>query len=197
MNDQNSLTKKTRLYSQMRGAISSLLVIVICTAINLVLLVSNSESYFLFSAYIPYYVTSLAMYLCGMYPADYYMPGDVFLPGGVFAGALGFAVAFLCVFLLAYFFCKKEKTGWLLASIVLFVLDTVALVLIVGFEISMIVDYAFHAWALISLILGIIAFKKIKKFPPDEIVVDEVVMDNTENAEESTEKTEAVLTENE
>ena len=184
MKDQNSMMQKRKLFSQMKGTSSSLLAIVIFTAINLVLLVANADSYFLFSAYIPYYATSLAMYLCGMYPADYYMPGDEFLPGGVFAGTLGFSIVFLGVFLLAYFFCKKGKTGWLIASTVLFALDTVALVLLVGFDIGLIMDYVFHAWALISLILGIVAFNKFKKLPPDEIVVDEVVVEDEESTEE-------------
>ena len=57
-------------YNSSRG---QLLFVLAMTVINIVLLVSKSDLYFLFSAFIPYFLVDLGMYMCGMYPSEYYL----------------------------------------------------------------------------------------------------------------------------
>ena len=53
----------------------NLLLVVIFTAINMLLLVTNADLYFLFSAFVPYFIAGIGMLLCGRFPEDYYTDG--------------------------------------------------------------------------------------------------------------------------
>ena len=66
------LSQREQLTNKYMGARHNLLLVVIFTAVNIGLLVAQSNSYFLFSASIPYYLVDLGMYLCGKYPMEYY-----------------------------------------------------------------------------------------------------------------------------
>ena len=50
----------------------NLLLVAAFTAINVIFLAVQSNSYFLFSAYIPYAMVDFGLFFCGMYPAEYY-----------------------------------------------------------------------------------------------------------------------------
>ena len=52
--------------------IHNLLLVVGFTVINILLLVTNANTYFLFSAFVPYLLADYGMYYTGMYPEDYY-----------------------------------------------------------------------------------------------------------------------------
>ena len=52
---QGTGTKAVNLESKYNKSIANLLLVVIFTVINIVLLVLNANSYFLFSAFIPYF----------------------------------------------------------------------------------------------------------------------------------------------
>ena len=68
----NTLTERQVLETKYRNSRSNLLFVLIFTAINILLLVAQTNTYFLFSAYIPYALVGIGMLLCGMYPAEYY-----------------------------------------------------------------------------------------------------------------------------
>ncbi len=174
-----ALSPRQVLDNRYNSARHNLLLLVAFTVINLVLLVTNSNTYFLFSAYVPYFLTDLAMLLCGMYPAEFYTgewAGMEFLPKGVFAVALVISVVILLVYVLCWIFSKKYRGGWLIAALVFFGLDSLAMLVLNGFDMAQIIDYVFHIWVIVSLVGGISAGAKIKKLPPEqEVTVDQPV----------------------
>ena len=89
----------------------NLLLVVAFTAVNLVLLITNANSYFLFSAFIPYFIATLGMLWCGRFPADYYegIEDIEFLDNSVFVVLFIIALALTALYLLAGIFSKKNR----------------------------------------------------------------------------------------
>ena len=173
---QNNLPQRRLLEERYNKSRHNLLLVLIFTAINIVLLVTNANSYFLFSAYVPYMLVDLGMDLCGMYPAEYYgvdYSEDLFLNPSFFAICLGIALVILAMYLLSWIFSKKARVGWLIFSVVFFVIDFIVLLLVVELNSSIMIDIVFHVWVIVSLMMGIISHFKLKKLPVEEIVVDE------------------------
>lgn len=152
-----------------KRSISNLLLVVIFTAVNIVLLVANSNTYFLFSAFIPYNLADSGMYFCGMYPAEYYadIPDPQFYDKSFLVFTLVIAVVVLLFYLLCWFLAKKEKIGWLIVALVCFVIDTAGLVLFAGISSDIIIDLVFHGWVIFSLVNGVINYYKLKKLPEE------------------------------
>ena len=145
------------------------------TAINIILLATNSNTYFLFSAYIPFILVDFGMFFSGMYPTEYYaeyFPDMVYSPKSFFAIMLVIAVVILAVYVLCFLFAKKKKSGWLIFALVFFSIDTVAMFLFNGIVLESIIDYVFHAWVIVSFANGISAFNKLKKLPEDTPIVE-------------------------
>lgn len=147
------------LHKKVAGARSSLLMVMIFTVVNLVMLLLESGSYFLFSASVPYYLTAFGM---GMdYAAGY---GGV----GPFA-TVGLVIS--AVVLVWYLLCwllSKKRPGWLVVALVSFVLDTLALLgFSMAFEMMVdnIMDFVFHVWVVVELIQAVSANGKLKKLP--------------------------------
>lgn len=170
-----SLSQRDVLQNKFNGARANLLLVVLFSAINLVMLVLNTGSYFLFSATVPYIIGDIAMDWCGKYPAEYYeavyggVPATEEMYGnGVFAVLFAIAAAVIVLYLVCWFLSKKPRVGFLIFALVLFAIDTVVLFTVYVIDASMILDYVFHAWVLISLISGISAYFKLKKLPPEE-----------------------------
>ncbi len=123
----------------------NLLAVVAFTAVNVALALAGSDVYFLFSDYLAY--------LLSLYGRIYYEmteAGGYLVIGGVMAALV------LVPYLLCFFFSKKRR-GWMIAALVLFSIDVVILVLdsIAYFEISMLLDYAFHIWIIVYLAIGV------------------------------------------
>lgn len=145
------------LLKQIAGGRYSLLLILIFTVVNLVLLLVDSDRYFLFSASVPYYFTAFGI---GM---------DSALSGGIGTftiTALVISLLILAVYLLCWILSKK-RTGWLTAALVLFCVDTVGLLFLSYiFETSNLLDFLLHAWAIYSLANGVYCAGKLKKSAP-------------------------------
>lgn len=150
----------------------NILTVILFTLINVIILVTNGNTYFLFSAYIPYLIADFGMALGGMYPSEFYVGANA----GV--GALGtpffvFTMVIIAAILLIYLFCwifsKKGRVGWMITALVLFGIDTALMLILNRITSEMIVDIVFHAWVVISLIIGISSHYKLKKLPPEEI----------------------------
>lgn len=162
------------LESKYAAARSNLLLVMAFTVINIVLLVTNSNSYFLFSAYIPYMFADLGMYLCGRYPAEYYgadisvTADDVFLGNSFFVLMLVVAAFILFLYLLCWIFSKKHGAGWLIAALVFFGIDTLGMLYMVEFSTDTVIDILFHLWVIFCLVAGIRAASALKKLPPEE-----------------------------
>lgn len=169
MNNKNAQKLSPEyLLKQFAGARSSLLVVLIFTVVNLAMLLLDSGTYFLFSASVPYYLTAFGM---GM---DIGMGADGI--GTFTLVALGISAAVLVLYLLSWLLSKK-RPGWLVAALVLFILDTVALVLAclaLDALVDSVMDFVFHGWVIISLIQGISANGKLRKmideFDPNDPV---------------------------
>lgn len=165
------------LQNQYASARHNLLLVVGFTVINLILLVTKSDTYFLFSAYIPYFLTYLGMYLCGMSAPEAYADlGEdaIFLGKGFFGIALGISILIVAIYLLCWIFSKKQKVGWIIGALVLFFIDTLALFFIGGISIDLIMDYVFHICVIVLLFRGTIAYYKLQKLPPEEPIVDDM-----------------------
>lgn len=163
-------TLRENLESKYNSSISNLLAVVVFSVINVVLLITNSNTYFLFSAFIPYFLADYGMYFCGMYPEEYYYDvADMeFSDKSLFAVALAIAAVILLIYFLCWFFAKKKKVGWLIVSLVVFVIDTVFMLVVAGISSDLIIDIVFHIWVIFSLVNGIVTYNKLKKLPENE-----------------------------
>lgn len=168
--NMQNVSYRTTLETKYQTARMNLLLVVICTLVNMALIMFGNTTYFLFSASIPYFLVRIGAECCGKFPAEFYekvqWEGE-FYPTSFLAIMLVIAVAILAVYLLCWIFSKK-KPAWLIASLVLFGADTLGMFYLYGFNLSMILDILFHAWILIYLIIGVVANHKLKNLPEDE-----------------------------
>ena len=167
-----AIMSRRQLESRYASARANLLLVVVFTAVNLALLIFESGTYFLFSAYIPYLLTGTGMVLCGMYDLEVYgeeLEGIEFFDPAVFYILLAISLVILALYLISWIFSKKQG-GWLIFALVFFGLDTLGMLLLGGFSMESIVDVLFHAWVIFSLVSGVIACAKLKKLPPEETV---------------------------
>lgn len=172
------LSQREILTNKYMGARHNILLVVVFTLINIILLVTNSNSYFLFSAYIPYVAVDLGMALCGKYPEEYYggaLDGIEFLNDNFFVITLVFAAVCLVLYILSWILCKKPRIGWMIFALVFFCIDTAGMLWIAGISVDMIVDIVFHSWVIISLGGAVSAYFKLKKLPAEEDVLEEIL----------------------
>lgn len=187
-NTDQTQSPRQVLESKFANARHNVLLVVLFTAINIILLVTNSNTYFLFSAYIPYILVDLGMLLCGMYPSEFYtgeFGGMEFLDKSFFAVMLGIAAVILILYLLSWILSKKNRVGWMIFALVFFGIDTVLMLLLNGIAVESIIDIVFHGWVIFSLATGVHAHCKWKKLPeeePDDVVDNEPVLPAAESA---------------
>lgn len=163
------VSQRQRLEGNYVAARKNILLVLAFTTINLILLVANSNTYFLFSAYIPFAIVDWGMFLSGRYPAEVYSQFEDFEPLGMslLVISLVIAVVICLLYLLCWLFSDKKRVGWLITALVLFATDTI-LMLLGGIGLESIMDVIFHGWVIISLSMGISAYFKLKKLPPEE-----------------------------
>ena len=167
--ETQNVSGRQALEMKYASARRDILIVLAFTIINIILLLVNANTYFLFSAYIPFMIADTAMFLCGKYPAEFYEGYAIeFLGQGVFAVLLVIAAVILVMYLLSWFFSDKGRVGWMVFAAVLFGLDTLGMVLLGGLSLDYAFDILFHAWFLYSLISGVCAYYKLKKLPPEE-----------------------------
>ena len=175
-------TQRQALVNKYSAARSNLLIVVAFSLVNILMLATNSGTYFLFSASVPYLLTDIGMGLCGMYPPEYYegLEGMYILDKSVFAILFVISLLILGVYLICWIFSKK-KCGFLITALVLFSIDTV--VMLLSYGLSSIVDLVFHVWIIVILSMGINAHFKLKKLPPEENVIEGEFNEISENGE--------------
>lgn len=137
----NRPEKGTPAYFQQQYNIAryNLLAAVLFTLVNLVLLLTGGDYYFLFSISVPYYGTALAQ----LFELETVM--------------LVISAVLLAAYLACFLLSKKYR-GVMIAALVLFLLDCVALVgLTVWLELysDMILDILFHGWVVYYLIQAV------------------------------------------
>ena len=180
-----------------KSARVNILIVVALTLVNLLFLVLESGTYFLFSAFVPYIIALLAMFLCGKFPTeDYEFLVEDFEPfdTSVLTIALIIAIALTSVYLLLWLLSKKGKPLPLLFALIFFIIDTLMLLIIQDMSPATIVDLAMHIWVIAILYLGTDAAFKLKKMPQDEneradeseeIISDKTPSDNTQTDTET------------
>ena len=172
---ETTKTKSNSLETKYNNSIANLLLVVAFSAVNIVLLLVNADTYFLFSAFIPYFAVDYGMYFCGMYPEEYYydVPDMVFEDKSLLAITIAVAVVVLLVYLLCWYLAKKKKLGAVIFALVFFLIDTVAMFWITGFSMDSIFDIVIHVWVISYLVIAIVTYFKIKKAPCDESQEDD------------------------
>ncbi len=157
----------------------NLLLMIGLTAVNLVLLFTGSDVMMLFSATVPYIAAVFAV-----------SPGwNAFFPFFI-----GVAVVIILLYLVCWFFSKKHP-AWMIVALVMFVLDTLAMVALYvsAGDTSGIMDILLHIYVLYYLISGTINGFKLRnesKQPIEPIdVVAPVLPDDPSTAPQSYEPT--------
>ena len=169
---KNHVDKNSAEYLQRKigSGRHSLLLIMAFTVVNLLMVVLDSGTYFLFSASIPYYLT---LYFKGI--DNDFAYGAWTENGPMTIAALIISGVILLLLLLCWFLSKK-RTGWLIPALVMFVLDTLALTWctfnIVNDPAGNIVDFVFHFWIMWELGLAIHCGRKLKKLPLENPELD-------------------------
>ena len=155
---ENRVEKGSEAYYQRQAAMgrSTLLLVVTLTVLNLGLVFAGTNAYLLFSASGPYYLTIMAR---GFDLAAY---GSV--NHGYTWAALAAAGVILALYLACWYLSKKQN-NWLMVGMVLFVLDTIFLVVLCRFVFGSftdsIMDFLMHGWVLYELAVATKAGKKL------------------------------------
>lgn len=155
--------KRSRYGNRWRGGVWTLFLIGVFSVINLLMYAFGSSSYFLFTAYLPYSFGIVGIDYCMGW---YGMPVD----GGAGAFSLSVAAVFLILYFVIWFFARK-KAGWLIAGLVLFLLDTLYMVyvmIISGDPAWFTMDCIIHALAIAEIAVGLHAALKYGKLPPED-----------------------------
>lgn len=170
-NVSGNLSPRQLLENKYKGARGNLLLVIVFTVINIFLALADGDTYFLFSAFIPYALIFYGMFFCGMFPAEFYADGLEEMPffnKSFFYVMLAVAIVFIALYLLSWIFSKKGKVGWIVFALVFFCIDTAAMFMINGFAVDSIMDILFHAWVIYYLAAGISADKKLKALDIEE-----------------------------
>ena len=167
---KQNMTEEQKLRTRYSTARTNILLVIILTVINSALLFLGSDTYFVFSAAIPYYMTLMGLLYTGRMPAEWYEGVEGFIPDpdAVLYIYVAIAVAFVAFYILTLALSGKHGYGWVLAALIVFVVDTFAMFYLNGFADDMFLDIIFHAWVVISLARGVIAAVNLKKLPEEE-----------------------------
>ena len=151
--DKSSREYQEQLLTRSRGFF---LTIILFTIINLVLLVLNKGTYFLFSASIPYNLTGISL----------------LMDGGAVGRNTVVALVISAVVLAAYFLCwylSARSPKWLTIGICLFAVDTAALIYValklLESPMDGLVDLLIHALLIWEMSKGVTAAKNLKDMP--------------------------------
>ena len=199
---QRPTVTKDRAYYEMRYARSraNLLLVVILALVNCIFAFIGDGVTFMFAPILPMIFAGMsgvfllhpellleASQNAGISIDALSASGSVMTVLGIFF--LAVAVLIILVYFLAWLGAKK-KGGWIVAALVLFAIDCVALLLSVS-AVSDIIDIAFHAWVVYDLAYGVHAWKKLKTMP-EEVVEGSYEEPAEETTAEETSPAEAI-----
>ncbi len=155
-NNQRPKNKKEFALQQVKMARSNLLLMIALTVVNIILLATGADTMLLFSATVPYYVAAFGIF------------SEI---SQLIVAGLVIAAVILVLYLLCWIFSKKHY-GWMIAALVFFILDSIAMIglYILAEDFSGILDLVIHIWVLYYLIIGVRYGYKLKNIPPEEVV---------------------------
>lgn len=171
------LSQRELLAGRYNSARMDLLIVVAMTVLNIVLLVTNGDTYFLFSAFIPYFIVSMGMLLCGKYPLEIYtedLADIAFYDNSFLIVTIVIAAVIVLFYLLSWIF-SKNKVGWLIFALVFFSVDTLGMIALSGIDLENLLDVVLHALVLFYLGSGVHAYYKLKNLPEEEAIPAEVL----------------------
>ncbi len=174
---------RMQLDRKYRNARVALLVVVAFTFINMVMRVSQSTSYWLFSANIPFFLTDIGMYFGGVYS----YPTEEMLASGFgaygtpfFYAMLAIAIPLVCAYFVCWLMSGSGHIGWMIGALALFGIDTLFVILwtvvelvqgtMDGLNADFVIDALLHAYVLYALIDGVIARRRYLALPADATV---------------------------
>ncbi|MBR6564009.1 MAG: hypothetical protein IKK71_01015 [Clostridia bacterium] len=169
---KEQLTPREAILNRYNNSRASLLLAIAFTVINMILVFCDSSRYFLFSLFVPYFLTYMGMFITGTFPAEVYgeeFATMEFLPPKAMAIMLVAAVVILILYILSWIFSKKQRVGWLIFALVMFAIDTVLMLVLQGIAADSIIDLAFHGWVIFDLSRGIYAYSQLKRLPQEEV----------------------------
>ncbi len=161
MNNTNTPSNQREIaLKKTQTARSNLLLMLAFTVVNIGLFLFGSDTVMLFSATIPYYAV-----VFGFYSVE---GVSTYLIVGIAVAAVILLIYLLC------FLLSKKNCGWMILALVLFVIDTAALVLLYIWaeDISGILDGLMHIWIIYYLIVGIKYGRQLKTLPEEESTED-------------------------
>lgn len=145
-----------------RNSRFNLLLLIAFTFVNIIMLLTGTDLYFLFSATVPYYLVVFGLFLTGHLPDI--IPEEEPLSDSFLIVMILLAAVILLLYLLFYFLSKKHPV-LLIVALVFFAVDCLYLMYtIIGSDFSAqnIIDILFHIWVMVYLISGVIASRKLK-----------------------------------
>lgn len=124
------------------------------TLINIVLLFAESDSFFLFSAMLPYLAVIFGTVIGGT---------------GALVGGIAVAIVILGVYFVLWLFSKK-KPDFMIPLLVLFILDTLCTLgfYLIAWDLSAVLNLIFHGWVIYYLAMGIRYGQKLKRLPEQQ-----------------------------
>lgn len=175
--NNSTITDAVACQKKYQASRHNLLLVVAFTIINIGLLLVESDTMFLFSATVPY--------LSALFAQSASAAVDI--PAAAANILVGIFVTITVLSIAAYLLCwfmSKKHYGWMIAALVLFVIDTVAMggsYILIG-DFSGIMDALVHVWVLYYLITGVSNGHKIKKMPAEvaEMAVEQVQLQETD-----------------
>ena len=104
-------TKENNLETRYKNSIGNLLVVVVFSVVNICLLLSGTDTYFLFSAFIPYFLVDYGKVLCGMYPEEFYydLPIEEFFDSSFLIVMAAIAAVIIVAYLVCWILAKKKR----------------------------------------------------------------------------------------
>ena len=157
--DVNNVKQQAVKFSKAR---SNLLLVIAFTTINMVLAISGSDLFFLFSATIP----SIILGVGREFAIEF--SNNAFLVAGIVISSI-----FVLVYLLCWAMAKRVR-AFILVALIFFSIDTllflgIFMLMLSELDFSLMIELAFQAWVMFSLITGTIAWAKLRHVTNQDI----------------------------
>ena len=158
---------KEELFQRYHTGRFNLLILIALTVINIILVVTGANRYYLFSASIPYYVAYAAAFNCGKFPAEEYerLETELAFNGTGYLIAMTALALLLLSFYLVCFFMSKHRPAWLKLALIFIAVDTVALIVLFGVSLSSVLDIICHGIVIYELVSALKAEKRLRALP--------------------------------
>ena len=148
---------RSQYESNFNKARANLLMMAVLSLVNVILILANANLSFTFSATFPQIATAFGQ---GLAEAGLGTPA---LVAGIVVALISIGLYVLC-----WFLCKKYR-GAMVAALILFVLDCLCLIpYLLKSPGDMLIDVLFHAWVMYYLVIGVVAYVKLRRLPPEE-----------------------------